>query len=64
MLYIASTNSFDGKIRKGKDGYHSTKHSGNGTGLAAIAAVAEKYSGQAKASNSGTVFFVDVILKI
>lgn len=64
MLYIASTNSFDGKIRKGKDGYRSTKHSGNGTGLTAIAAVAEKYSGQAKASNSGTAFFVDVILKI
>ncbi|MDE6313470.1 MAG: ATP-binding protein [Lachnospiraceae bacterium] len=63
-LYIVSTNSFDGKVRKGKDGYRSTKHSGNGIGLAAIAAAAEKYGGSAQASNSDTEFFVDVVLKI
>ncbi len=63
-LYIVSTNSFDGKVRKGKDGYHSTKHSGNGIGLAAIAAVAEKHGGSAQASNSDTEFYVDVTLKI
>ena len=63
-LYIVSTNSFDGKVRKGKDGYHSTKHSGNGIGLTAVAAVAEKYSGSAQASNSSSEFFVDVMLKI
>lgn len=63
-LYIVSTNSFDGKVRKGKDGYRSTKHSGNGIGLTAIAAAAQKYGGSAQASNSGTEFFVDVVLKI
>jgi len=63
-LYIVSTNSFDGRVRKGKDGYHSTKHSGNGIGLTAIAAAAEKYSGSVQASNSETEFFVDVVLKI
>ena len=63
-LYIVSTNSFDGKVQKGKDGYRSTKHSGDGIGLAAIAAAAEKYGGSAQASNSGTEFFVDVVLKI
>lgn len=63
-LYIVSTNSFDGKVWKGKDDYRSTKHGGNGTGLASIAAVAEKYGGSAQASNSGTEFFVDVALKI
>lgn len=63
-LYIVSTNSFDGRVQKGKDGYHSTKHSGDGIGLAAIAAAAEKYGGSAQASNSGTEFFVDVVLKI
>ena len=63
-LYIVSTNSFDGKVRKGKDGYRSTKHSGNGIGLAAIAVAAEKYGGSAQASNSDTEFFVDVVLKI
>ena len=62
-LYIVSTNSFNGKVRKDKDGYHSTKHSGNGIGLTAIAAAAEKYGGSAQASNSGSEFFVDVLLK-
>ena len=63
-LYIVSTNNFDGRVRKGKDGYRSTKHGGNGIGLAAIAAAAEKYGGSAQASNSGTEFYVDVVLKI
>lgn len=64
-LYVVSTNSFDGRVRKGKDGgYYSTRHSGRGTGLASIAAVAEKYGGLARAYNSDTEFFVDVVLKI
>ncbi len=63
-LYIVSTNNFDGRVRKGKDGYRSTKHSGNGIGLAAIAAAAEKYGGSAQASDSGAEFFIDVVLKI
>lgn len=63
-LYIVSTNSFDGKIKKGSDGYHSTKHSGKGTGLVSIAAVAQKYGGLAQASNSDSEFYVDVMLKL
>lgn len=63
-LYIVSTNSFDGRVRKGKDGYRSTKHSGTGTGLASISAVSEKYGGSAKASNNDTEFFVDVVLNM
>lgn len=64
LLYIVSTNSFDGTVRKVKGRYRSTKHNGNGIGLSAIAAAAEKYGGSAKASNSDTEFFVDVVLKI
>ena len=63
-LYVISTNSFDGKIRKYKDGYRSTKHSGKGTGLISIAAVAEKYNGTAQAYNNEKDFFVDVVIKI
>ena len=51
-------------IRKGKEGYLSTKDNGNGIGLSAITAAAEKYGGSAKASNSDTEFFVDIVLKI
>ena len=63
-LYIVSTNSFDGKVRKGKDGYCSTKHSGRGMGLISIAAAAEKYGGSAQIRNSNNEFFVDVVMKI
>lgn len=47
-LYIVSTNSFDGKVRKGKDGYYSTKHGGHGT---------------AQVRNSDKEFFADVVMK-
>ncbi|MCM1087852.1 MAG: ATP-binding protein [Muribaculaceae bacterium] len=63
-LYIVSTNSFDGKTRKGKDGYRSTKHSGKGTGLISIAATAEKYDGSVQVSDNGSEFYVDVMLKL
>lgn len=63
-LYVVSTNSFNGKVRKGRDGYHSTKHSGRGTGLASITAVAEKYGGSAQFRNSDKEFFVDAVMKI
>ncbi len=63
-LYIVSTNSFDGKVRKGKDGYRSTKRSGKGIGLPAIAATAEKYGGSAQASDNGAEFYVDIMIKI
>ncbi len=64
MLYIVSTNSFDGKVRKAKDGYRSTKHSGNGIGLASITTIAEKYGGSVQVSNNHTEFFLDVVMKL
>ena len=63
-LYIVSTNSFDGHVKKGKAGYRSTKRSGTGIGLAAIAAVTEKYGGVLQVSNSDSEFFTDVVIKI
>lgn len=63
-LYIVATNSFDGYVRKGTGGYSSTKRSGTGIGLAAIAAVAEKYDGVLQVSNSDCEFFTDVVIKI
>lgn len=63
-LYVVSTNSFDGTVRWGRDGYRSTKHGGMGTGLASISAIAEKYSGSADFSNSEKEFFADVVIKI
>lgn len=53
-LYVVSANSFDGKVRKYKSGYLSTKHPGTGTGLISIAAVAEKYNGTVQVYNNET----------
>ena len=64
MLYVVSTNSFDGKVKRAKNEYHSTKHSGQGTGLNSITAIAEKYNGSAQFRNSDKEFFVDVVMKI
>lgn len=64
MLYVVSINSFDGKVKKGKDRYRSTKYGGTGIGLASISTVSEKYGGSVKASNSDTEFFVDMALNI
>lgn len=64
-LYIVSTNSFNGKTQKDKDGnYRSTKHGGQGTGLSSIAAAAGKYGGSAHFYNNGKEFCVDVVLKV
>ena len=63
-LYVVSTNSFDGKVRAGEEGYRSTRHGGMGLGLASMTAAAEKYGGSVRASNSDREFFVDIVLKI
>lgn len=63
-LYVVSTNSFNGEVKLGRNGYQSTRHGGMGIGLASITATAEKYGGAAKVSNHGKEFFVDVVLKI
>ena len=63
-LYVVSTNSFDGTVRKGRDGYRSTKHGGKGTGLASIAAIAEKYRGVGGLFQQRQGLFADVAMKI
>ncbi len=64
-LYIVSTNSFDGKVLKNRDGsYRSSKHGGQGTGLSSIAAAAEKYGGSSRFYNSDKEFYTDVVLKV
>lgn len=63
-LYIVSTNSFDGQTKKDRDSYLSTRHSGKGIGLLSISAVAEKYHGSVRISNSDQEFFVDVMIRV
>ncbi len=63
-LYIVSANSFDGTVKKNKDGYLSTKRGGDGMGLFSIKTIAEKYNGVAYISNNSHEFFVNVMLKV
>jgi hypothetical protein len=62
QLYIVSTNSFDGCLKKTPTGYASTKRNGSGIGTLSITAVSEKYHGYTKFSNNANEFFVDVML--
>ena len=63
-LYIVSTNSFDGAVRKNQKGYLSTKRDGKGLELFSIKTIAQKYKGTAQIFNSGQEFFVNIMLKI
>lgn len=63
-LYIVSTNSFNGTVKKNHKGYLSTKRSGEGMGLFSIETIAKKYHGSTQISNSDKEFFVNVMLKI
>ena len=61
-LYIVATNSFSGVTRQRNGMYLSTRHSGNGIGLASVRASAEKYHGKAEFTHSGKEFQSNVML--
>lgn len=64
-LYIVSTNSFDGKVRKLDGKYASSRrNSGLGIGLSSIEITAEKYNGFARFSHKGKVFYSDIVMEV
>lgn len=63
-LYIVSTNSFNGKVKKDGTMYLSSSKTGSGTGLSSISFIAETNGGFAQFSNSDTEFFIDVMLQL
>ena len=63
-LFIASVNSFDGRVNKGRGGYRSTKHGGSGVGLASIAAMVSKYNGSMEISHTDKEFYVNIIISL
>ena len=59
---IVVSNHFSGKVRQ-KDGrYLSTRHRGDGIGLASVAATAERCGGVANFRHEGDVFHSEVVL--
>lgn len=63
-LYIVSTNSFNGTVRRTRNGYLSTKRNGDGLGLFSMKTISEKYKGTAQFSDSNGNFYVNIMLKI
>lgn len=63
-LYIVSSNSFDGVVRKRDGKYASSRRGGNGIGLSSIEITAEKYNGIARFSNEDKVFYIDVVMEV
>lgn len=63
-LYIVSSNSSDGNLKKKSGIYQTTKGRGHGLGLYSIRTLAEKYHGMAQFSYVNGEFCVDVVLKL
>lgn len=63
-LYIVSTNSFDGQVRKNQKKYTSTKHGGDSVGLFSMKTIAGRYGGAVQVSNNSREFLVNIMLKI
>lgn len=64
FLYIVSTNSFHGVVKKKNDQYLTTRKNGQGIGLSSIQLTAEKYQGSAQFSNDDSRFYVDIMMPI
>lgn len=62
-LYIAASNSFNGKPDLRGGHYRSTKKDGSGIGLLSVSTTAEHYGGTASFYHEGTVFYSNVMLK-
>lgn len=65
-LFIVSTNSFDGQVRKDKYGYLSTRaeDGGSGLGIPSMRAIVSKYNGEMNISNTDSEFMVDTRISI
>ena len=65
-LFIVSTNSFDGNVRKEDRGYRSTRaeDGGSGLGIPSMRSIVAKYGGVLEISNTDTQFMVDARIPI
>lgn len=65
-LYIVSSNAFDGRYRRRRGKYLSTRldQGGSGIGLDSMQTVAERYGGSMSAYHQGNNFFVDIMMKV
>lgn len=62
MLCIIVENGYAGELRRAGGRYLSTKHEGEGDGLASVEAVAKRHSGSVRVEDADGVFRVSVLL--
>lgn len=62
MLYLVSTNSFNGKVQKRDKQYLSTKEGHTGLGLLSVKSIAESYNGILEVDHKEGQFLVNVML--
>ena len=65
-LFIVSTNSFDGHVRKEDQDYRSTRaeDGGSGLGIPSMRSIVSKYGGALEISHTDTQFMVDARMKL
>ena len=65
-LFIVSTNTFDGQVRKEYRDYHSTRgeDGGSGLGIPSMRSITSKYGGVLEISNTDTEFLVNARMKL
>ncbi len=64
MLYIVTTNTFDGKVKMFNGRYLSTKRTNGGVGTTSISTLAERYGGSVHFHHDDHQFFVDLIIPV
>lgn len=64
QFLIVATNSFNGKVRKRRGKYLSTRRNSTGIGLTSITRTAERYGGSAEFSHNGKEFYTNVIIPL
>lgn len=64
MLCLVVENSFDGHVRREKEGYLSTKHSGEGYGLNSVRATVARHQGTMSVETEDGLFRVNMLMNL
>lgn len=64
MLCLVVENGFDGRVRRKKEGFLSTKHPGEGYGLHSVRTTVARHRGSMSVETEGGVFRVSWLLNL
>ena len=64
MLCLVVENGFDGRVRREKEGFLSTKHPGEGYGLHSVRTTVARRQGTISVETEGNVFRVSLLINL